>query len=313
MSPNKLLATTTFDNSILTYGTDVSVGPLGTMQFELGSFKGSIILPSAPKTVTVWNSNGGFATMNVTVKTPKTATGGGGPVRMQVGLDGDGPLTDRRPCRHQHRRTGDERQRPDRANPHAGIVLRCKMRSVPLHLVRHPIVQDVLMTLRDARTPPLEFRRAAERISLLLAAEALRDIPTKPGTVESPMGPADGTLINADVVVVPILRAGLGMLDAVLELMPAARVGYIGLQRDETTAVASAYYSKLPGHLAESYVLVVDPMLATGGSAVNAVHALKRAGAARITFLCLVAAPEGASFGPGSLGPVTDGWHPGRE
>ena len=151
------------------------------------------------------------------------------------------------------------------------------------------------MTLRDARTPPLEFRRAAERISLLLAAEALRDIPTKPGTVESPMGPADGTLINADVVVVPILRAGLGMLDAVLDLMPAARVGYIGLQRDETTAVASAYYSKLPGHLADSYVLVVDPMLATGGSAVSALSLVKKSGAKNIKFVCIVAATDGVA------------------
>ena len=110
----------------------------------------------------------------------------------------------------------------------------------------------------------------ATRISVLLAAEALRDLPTRPATVRSPMGPATGRSVAADVVVVPVLRAGLGMLDAVLELLPSARVGHIGLQRDETTAVASQYYAKLPAGLERSYVLMIDPMLATGGSAVAA-------------------------------------------
>ena len=149
------------------------------------------------------------------------------------------------------------------------------------------------MELRDARTPPPEFRRAANRISVLLVAEALRDVPSGPATVQTPLGPADGMRVTSDVVVVPVLRAGLGMLDAVLELLPGARVGHIGLQRDEATAIASKYYTKLPPNLGESYVLMIDPMLATGGSAVAAIDLIKSAGARMIRMICIVAAPEG--------------------
>jgi uracil phosphoribosyltransferase len=166
---------------------------------------------------------------------------------------------------------------------------------VPLQLVDHPLVHDALMELRDARTVSPAFRRAANRISVLLAAEALKDVPSATTTVTTPLGPAAGRVVAADVVVVPVLRAGLGMLDAVLELLPAARVGHIGLQRDEATAVASRYYSKLPAQLANSYVLMVDPMLATGGSAVAAIDVLKQAGARTIRMICIVAAPEGVA------------------
>jgi uracil phosphoribosyltransferase len=149
------------------------------------------------------------------------------------------------------------------------------------------------MELRDARTDPPAFRRAANRISVLLAAEALRDVPSSPATVDTPLGPADGRRVSGDVVVVPVLRAGLGMLDAVLELLPAARVGHIGLQRDEATAIASKYYTKLPPDLGASYVLMIDPMLATGGSAVAAIDVIKASGARTIRMICIVAAPEG--------------------
>lgn len=149
------------------------------------------------------------------------------------------------------------------------------------------------MELRDARTDPPAFRRAANRISVLLAAEALRDVPSAAATVETPLGPAAGRRVSSDVVVVPVLRAGLGMLDAVLELLPAARVGHIGLQRDEATAIASKYYTKLPPDLDRSYVLMIDPMLATGGSAVAAIDLIKAAGARTIRMICIVAAPEG--------------------
>lgn len=164
---------------------------------------------------------------------------------------------------------------------------------MPVHIVDHPLVQDALIDLRDKRTSPEHFRRAATRISVLLAAEALREVGTSPTTVDTPLGPADGQKIESDIVVVPVLRAGLGMLDAVLELVPSARVGHIGLQRDEMTAVASRYYSKLPGSLRASFVLMIDPMLATGGSAVAAIELLREAGAARIRIVCIVAAPEG--------------------
>jgi uracil phosphoribosyltransferase len=106
-------------------------------------------------------------------------------------------------------------------------------------VITHPLVHDALMELRDARTAPPAFRRAANRISVLLAAEALRDLPSSAATVTTPLGPAAGRVVLTDVVVVPVLRAGLGMLDAVLELLPTARVGHIGLQRDEATALAS--------------------------------------------------------------------------
>jgi len=152
------------------------------------------------------------------------------------------------------------------------------------------------MELRDARTEPPAFRRAANRISVLLAAEALRDVPTESSTVITPLGPADGRVVRSDVVVVPVLRAGLGMLDAVLELLPAARVGHIGLQRDEATAIASKYYTKLPPGLSESYVLMIDPMLATGGSAAAAIDLIKASGARTIRMICIVSAPEGVQL-----------------
>ena len=165
-----------------------------------------------------------------------------------------------------------------------------------LKLVDHPLVHDALAELRDARTPPPAFRRAANRISVLLAAEALRDVPVTPTVVTTPLGPADGRVVQTDVVVVPVLRAGLGMLDAVLELLPAARVGHIGLQRDEATAIASRYYSKLPPNLADSFVLMIDPMLATGGSAAAAIDLIKAAGARTLRMICIVSAPEGVAL-----------------
>ena len=167
---------------------------------------------------------------------------------------------------------------------------------VPVHLVDHPLVHDALVSLRDRRTPPEAFRSAATRISVLLAAEALNDVPTSDVTVETPLSMAAGRRIARDVVVVPVLRAGLGMLDAVLELVPGARVGHIGLQRDEMTAVAFQYYSKLPDRLDASFVLMIDPMLATGGSAVAGLDLLRDAGATVIRMICIVAAPEGVAL-----------------
>jgi uracil phosphoribosyltransferase len=152
------------------------------------------------------------------------------------------------------------------------------------------------MELRDVGTAPPAFRRAATRISLLLAAEALRALPTVVTTVTTPLGPADGRAVRADVVVVPVLRAGLSMLDAMLQLVPWARVGHIGLQRDEATAVASRYYSKLPPNIGDSHVLMVDPMLATGGSSAAAIDLVKAGGATRIALVCVISAPEGVAL-----------------
>ena len=165
-----------------------------------------------------------------------------------------------------------------------------------LRIVDHPVVHDALVELRDARTPHSQFRRAARRISVLMAAEALRDAPAEACTVRTPLGPADGRVLHGDIVVVPVLRAGLGMLEPILEIVPGARVGHIGLQRDEATAIASKYYARLPHHLEQSYVLLLDPMLATGGSAVASIDVIKAAGATRIRMICIVAAPEGVAL-----------------
>lgn len=179
------------------------------------------------------------------------------------------------------------------ADSHAAFVY---IVAVSVHLVQHPLVQDILLSLRDVRTDHETFRRMAVRISVLLAAEALRSLPTIPATVITPIAQAPGQRLGVDVVVVPVLRAGLGMLDAVLELVPGARVGHIGMQRDEVTAVASQYYAKLPPDMAEARVLIIDPMLATGGSAVSAIDLLKHAGARHIQMICIVSAPEGIAL-----------------
>ena len=164
---------------------------------------------------------------------------------------------------------------------------------VALHVVDHPIAHDLLLSLRDKATPSDTFRQLARRLSLVLTLEATRDLETRTTTVETPLGPANGARVATEVVVVPVLRAGLGMLDAVLELLPRAKVGHIGLQRDEETAVASKYYAKFPVGLANARVLMIDPMLATGGSAVFALDLLRDAGARDIRLLCIVASPEG--------------------
>jgi uracil phosphoribosyltransferase len=180
--------------------------------------------------------------------------------------------------------------------PFLFLISLCIVNAVPVHIVDHPLVHDALATLRDKSTPNELFRRMAVRISLLLAAEATRDVPSSSMRIETPLGPAEGRRVNDGVVVVPVLRAGLGMLDAVLELIPTARVGHIGLQRDELTAVASQYYAKLPPDLSGAFVLMIDPMLATGGSAVAALDLLQRAGTHTVRMICIVAAPEGIAL-----------------
>jgi uracil phosphoribosyltransferase len=177
--------------------------------------------------------------------------------------------------------------------PHFRLWYSVYSSTVPVHLVHHPIAQDALLHLRDRTTRTGHFRRLTHRMSLLLAMEATRDLRSSLKRVDTPLEPADGQALEADIVVLPVLRAGLGMVEALLELIPHARVGHIGLERDEQTAVASQYYAKLPRDLSHSTALVVDPMLATGGSAVSAVTALRCAGAKDIRLLCIVAAPEG--------------------
>jgi uracil phosphoribosyltransferase len=162
-----------------------------------------------------------------------------------------------------------------------------------LHVVRHPLVEDVLVGLRDKRTPSADFRRLARRLSLLLVAEATRDLPLADTTVETPLEATPAKRLRERVVAVPVLRSGLGMLDAFLELVPSAQVGYFGLERNEETAIARRYYEKVPKRLEDAIVFLLDPMLATGGSAALAIDGLRGLGARHIRLLSIVAAPEG--------------------
>jgi uracil phosphoribosyltransferase len=161
-----------------------------------------------------------------------------------------------------------------------------------IEVVQHPLVKHILTRLRDASTEPAQFRALARQLTLLLAVEATRDLPVREHTVRTPLETTQGHSLAQPIVAVPILRAGLGMLEAITELFTEVRVGYIGLERDETTAVARAYYCKLPP-IGASRVLLLDPMLATGGSAAQAVEVLLKAGAQDIVHVCVVAAPEG--------------------
>jgi uracil phosphoribosyltransferase len=163
-----------------------------------------------------------------------------------------------------------------------------------LLVVRHPLVQHKLTLLRDRRAPTKIFKELVDEIAMLMAYEATADLALTDAAVETPLEPMVGRQVSGKkLTLVPILRAGLGMVEGILRLVPSARVGHIGLYRDHDTLEPVDYYFKVPSDAAERDFFVLDPMLATGGSAVSAVTSLKRAGATRIKFLCLVAAPEG--------------------
>jgi uracil phosphoribosyltransferase len=161
-----------------------------------------------------------------------------------------------------------------------------------LTVLDHPVACHLLNRLRDRRTDPSSFRTLCERLTTFLVIEATRDLPTQDESVETPLEPHTGSALANGLVVVPILRAGLGMLQTVTDLFPDVSVGYVGLERDHETAEARSYYCKLPP-LDGRCVLVVDPMLATGGSAEQAVALLKEAGASDVRLIAVVAAPEG--------------------
>jgi uracil phosphoribosyltransferase len=148
------------------------------------------------------------------------------------------------------------------------------------------------MALRDKNTSPAFFRALTKRLTTVLMLEASRDLPTRSHTVETPLEDAEGRVLAGPIVAIPILRAGLGMLDAVVELFPEVRVGYLGLERDEATFQPSEYYAKLP-KLEDASVFVLDPMLATGGSAEAALGSVKAAGADNVRMVSVVSAPEG--------------------
>ena len=158
---------------------------------------------------------------------------------------------------------------------------------------RHPLVQHKLARLRDRVTEPPQFRALVHDLTQLLFYEATQDLALAPVTVQTPLGPCEGARLSERVGLLPILRAGLGMADAILEVLPSAHVWHLGLYRDHQTLQPVTYYNKLPADLNFDLWLVVDPMLATGGSAVAALDVLKRGGARRIKYLGLIAAPEG--------------------
>ena len=160
-------------------------------------------------------------------------------------------------------------------------------------VITHPLVRHNLTRLRDRRTRPQEFRRVLGEVSTLMLYEATRSLAVRPRQVRTPLAPAAGFELRRGVVLVPVLRAGLGMLDSILQLIPNARVGFIGLKREETTLRALFYHKSLPPDLRDDEVILIDPMLATGGSAVAAMDLISELGARRVRLVNLVATPEG--------------------
>ena len=163
-----------------------------------------------------------------------------------------------------------------------------------LTVLRHPLIQHKLTLLRDKRTSTRDFKLLASEIAMLMAYEATKDLPLEPIEIDTPLERTTGAQVaGKKLTLVPILRAGLGMVEGIAQLIPSARIGHIGLYRDHDTLQPVDYYFKIPAGEQSRDFFVLDPMLATGGSAVAAVQALKKAGASRIRFLCLVAAPPG--------------------
>lgn len=164
-----------------------------------------------------------------------------------------------------------------------------------LTVVDHPVLRDRIALLRDETTPHGAFRRALHEASAIVAIEATRGLPTVRTEVRTPLETTTGERLRGEVAVVPVLRAGLAMVDGFLRLLPDARVGHLGLQRDERTLTPRGYFERLPAHLEAAHTFVLDPMLATGGSAVHALNRLVEVGAEDLRLICVVAAPEGVA------------------
>src|SRR5699024_9143666 len=163
-----------------------------------------------------------------------------------------------------------------------------------LFILDHPLIQHKLTYIRDKNTGTKQFRELVDEVSMLMGFEITRHLPVKESEVETPVTTAKAQVLTGKKIgLIPILRAGLGMVDGMLQLLPAARVGHIGLYRDPKTFMPVEYYIKLPSDISERFLIVLDPMLATGGSANDAIDSLKKRGAKSIKLMCLVAAPEG--------------------
>ena len=162
-----------------------------------------------------------------------------------------------------------------------------------VHIMNHPLIIHKISMLRDKNTSVKDFRELAYEIALLMGYEATRDLELTEKSVETPLVTTTGKYIDKQVALVPILRAGLGMVEALMSVIPAAKIGHIGLYRDHETLEPVEYYCKLPPDIAERQVLVLDPMLATGGSSAAAIDFIKKRGAQRIKLVCIIASPEG--------------------
>ncbi|HLS06881.1 MAG TPA: uracil phosphoribosyltransferase [Bacillota bacterium] len=166
-----------------------------------------------------------------------------------------------------------------------------------VHVLDHPLIQHKLTHIRDERTGTKEFRELVDEVAMLMAFEITRHLPLKETTINTPVMQAKANVLSGKKIgLIPILRAGLGMVDGMLKLLPAAKVGHIGLYRDPETLQPVEYYIKLPTDIADRELIVMDPMLATGGSANDAIYSLKKRGAKKIRLMCLVAAPEGVKL-----------------
>ncbi len=159
--------------------------------------------------------------------------------------------------------------------------------------ITHPCVQDKLALIRDVNTGHKKFRELATEITMFVCYEALKSVSVKEVNVQTPVATAKCHKINEDIVVIPILRAGVGMLDGILSLIPSARVGFVGLYRDEETKEPVTYYERMPCQIKDGLCIIIDPMLATGGSTVAAIDLLKAQGAKHIVVVCIVTCPEG--------------------
>lgn len=163
-----------------------------------------------------------------------------------------------------------------------------------VHILDHPLIRHKLAIIRNKNTDTKQFREIIKELATLLAYESFKDVPTQEIVVETPLETTTQTVVKENsIAIVPILRAGLGMVDGIISLFPAAKVGHIGLYRDKETFEPHEYYCKLPVNIEEKVVMVVDPMLATGGSACDAIKLLKKRGCRKIKFMCIIAAPEG--------------------
>lgn len=165
-----------------------------------------------------------------------------------------------------------------------------------LNIVDHPLLHDIMARLRDRRTSSDDYRALTYRVSTFLISEATRNLPTREAEIETPLESTIGHRLDTRVVAVPVLRAGIGMLQAFVDLVPGTEVGYFGLERDEATAQARCYYEKVPADLGAAVVYLLDPMLATGGSAAMAVEGLLARGAVDVRLVAIVAAPEGVEL-----------------